>query len=119
MDEFDRLIHWKLYLGLPAWLWLRNTFTTLRYSPGEGDLEGFEAGDEGGEFGKGLFAGAADADEQGVPARRPDDPGDLHQVDHGVGEEDEVHAGAPDTLVVLTHEHLQALLQLVKRLNLQ
>ena len=51
MDDFDRHIHWKLYLGLPARWRLLNTFTTLRYSPGESDLEGFEAGDEGGELG--------------------------------------------------------------------
>ena len=90
----------------------------MGYSPSEGDLEGFEACNEGGEFGEGLFSRAADADKQGVPTRRPYDSGDLHQVNHGVCEENEVHPGAADTLVVLTHEHLQTLLQLVKRLNL-
>ena len=69
--------------------------------PRHRDLEGLVARDEGGQLREGLLAGPADPDEHHVAPGVADDPGDLDQVDHGVGEEDEVHVRAAHELVVL------------------
>ena len=53
-----------------------------------------------------------------MTSRCADDARDLQQVGHGVLEEDEVHAGAANALVVLLQEEEKALLQLLKALNL-
>lgn len=55
-------------------------------------MEGLVSGNEGGQLGEGLFPGAAHSHQQGVPAGGADDAGHLHQMYHGVLEEDQVHA---------------------------
>ena len=91
----------------------------VKDEPGECDLEHLVASNEGGELGEGLFARPAHPHQQGVTPRGADDARDPHQVHHGVLKEHEVHPRASDTLVVLRHEHLQPLFQLVEVGNLQ
>lgn len=64
----------------------------MSFQPCEGDLEGLVSGNEGGQLGKGLFPRAAHSDQQGVTPGGADDAGHLHQMYHGVLEEDQVHA---------------------------
>ena len=47
--------------------------------------------DEGGQFGEGLFSGAADTDKHQISTRVSDHARNLDEVDDGVREEHEVH----------------------------
>ena len=87
--------------------------------PCECDLEEAVAGDERGQFGERLFARSAHAHQQGVSAGRTDNPRNLHQVYHGVLEEDEVHGPTADRVVVLIHEEQQTIFQLLERADLE
>ena len=50
------------------------------HRPGEGDLEGLVASDEGGQPGQTLLPGPPHPHQQGVPLGGPQDAGDLDQV---------------------------------------
>ena len=84
----------------------RKKTTKTSLWPCEGDLEGLVSGNEGGQLGEGLFPGAAHSHQQGVTPGGADDAGHLHQMYHGILEEDQVHAWPSDALVVLLEEHL-------------
>jgi len=85
---------------------MRQTSTKPTSEPGQGDLECFVAGNEGRQASQRLLAGSAYANQEGVASGHADYPRDFHEVDHGVLEEDEIHSGSTNTLVVLSHEHL-------------
>ena len=60
---------------------------------------------------------STDTDEHHVSSRIPDDPGNLDEVDDRVREEDQVHVGASDDVVVLVQEVFQSLLQRFERFD--
>lgn len=52
--------------------------------PGQSDLEGLVSSDERSQPGQTLLPRPADANQQGVPLRRPQNPRDPHQVGHRI-----------------------------------
>ena len=55
-------------------------------------LEGAVIADKGCESGEGLLAAAADADEQSVTPRLPNDPANPQSVSQSVAKENQIHA---------------------------
>ena len=86
-------------------------------SSGHRDLEGLVSRDEGGEFCQTLLSTASHPDQHGVAPWVSDDPRYLDQVDDRVREEDQVHVGAPEDVVVLLQEDLQPLLDALEVLD--
>ena len=82
---------------------------------GQRDLEEEAARDVRGEARQALLAGAADADEQRAAARHLDDARDADHVAQRVLEEHELELAARLLLVLLEHEHLRALADVLER----
>lgn len=58
----------------------------------EGDLKGLVAGNEGSQTSETLLARAPNAHQQSIASVRANDARDLDKMDHGILEEDQIHA---------------------------